>query len=401
MPARLRVKPKIVFLVHANLYSGAGIERFLLNILRNAPRERFEISVIQGDYFDRKRVSQATVESALKGVQSRIIKTFGLGFEKLASNQSLPMYALMQVPEALSYSACRLSNQSTLNELVSADLIYLTKNDDVWLVPRTAKSLIMGSTHTTKLRFQGNRLRRLLSYLMTAWFTFRYRRIDGFHFHTKQVADHAVVRKNYDIIGLEYGADTRLLFPTLEANSGPVRFLFAGRLEPTKGIGLLLDAWDLMRPSRAELHIVGSGSLESMVQKRAGKANATFHGQLTDEELYRLYRSCDVFVFPSEAEIYPLVVLEALASGLYVICSDILRGCFDEFEKMQMLEYVPLNASEFCDKMSKAAESRDNLQRGKIPVHDYIKTNLDWSTVTFRLFSEFERVIAAHARNQD
>ena len=43
--------------------------------------------------------------------------------------------------------------------------------------------------------------------------------------------------------------------------TGPVRFLFAGRLEPTKGLACLLDAWSRV-PGDAELAIAGLGSLD-------------------------------------------------------------------------------------------------------------------------------------------
>jgi glycosyltransferase involved in cell wall biosynthesis len=55
-------------------------------------------------------------------------------------------------------------------------------------------------------------------------------------------------------------------------------------------------------------------------------------GPVGDAELERLYRAADVLAFPSLAEGFGLVVLEALASALPVVASDIdvLRGFLDD-----------------------------------------------------------------------
>ncbi len=46
-------------------------------------------------------------------------------------------------------------------------------------------------------------------------------------------------------------------------------------------------------------------------------------GSLEGPDLLRAYASADIFVFPSENESFGLAVLEAMATGLPVVCSDI------------------------------------------------------------------------------
>ena len=47
-----------------------------------------------------------------------------------------------------------------------------------------------------------------------------------------------------------------------------------------------------------------------------------FLGRLDPNQLSKVYRACDVFVLPSEREVFPLVVQEAMASGLPIVMSD-------------------------------------------------------------------------------
>ncbi len=56
--------------------------------------------------------------------------------------------------------------------------------------------------------------------------------------------------------------------------------------------------------------------------KKMDIPNAVFTGFLQKEALAQVYASSDVFVFPSGSETFGNVVLEAMSSGLPVVCTD-------------------------------------------------------------------------------
>ena len=109
--------------------------------------------------------------------------------------------------------------------------------------------------------------------------------------------------------------------------------LFVGRLEPRKGIDVLLDAWPavLKRIPNARLHVVGAGSLD-----RALPPNVEIHGWLSDGQLLSLRQRCRVQVVPSRFESFGLVVLEAWAQGMAVVASD-AGGLAEVVEKAGIL----------------------------------------------------------------
>lgn len=111
--------------------------------------------------------------------------------------------------------------------------------------------------------------------------------------------------------------------------------LAVGRLVPSKGIVQLLDAWDrLPTDLRSDwtLLVLGSGPLEAVV-KRARDAHppgAIAHVPAVQPlEVLDFYRSADLLLFPSLADPWGLVVNEAMACGLPVLCSR-LAGCADD-----------------------------------------------------------------------
>ena len=102
--------------------------------------------------------------------------------------------------------------------------------------------------------------------------------------------------------------------------------LFVGRLERRKGLDILLSAWgDLVRGSGAPLLlVVGPGETAPWAreaQEHGVAARVTFLGGRAD--VADLYRAADLLVFPSRAEGCPNSVLEAMASGLPVVATDV------------------------------------------------------------------------------
>jgi glycosyltransferase involved in cell wall biosynthesis len=70
-----------------------------------------------------------------------------------------------------------------------------------------------------------------------------------------------------------------------------------------------------------KLYFVGDGPYAEALT--AALPDAVFLGYLTGEKLAKAYASADVFVFPSTTDTFGNVILEAQASGLPVIVSDL------------------------------------------------------------------------------
>lgn len=170
------------------------------------------------------------------------------------------------------------------------------------------------------------------------------------------------------------GVDTDLFYPKISGKNSKVKFLYVARLEPRKGLDILLESWEKCQGwVRAELNIVGTGSLANMVQNTKLKG-VIYHGPLYDRDLQDLYRECDVFVFPTQWDAQPSVIVEAISSGLEVLCSDYLKGAFDDFEKEGYLSYVKNNSDALSQKMKDCSEKTwDNFARRK-EMHVFIDT---------------------------
>jgi len=105
--------------------------------------------------------------------------------------------------------------------------------------------------------------------------------------------------------------------------------LFAGRLVAEKGIQTLLTAWQ-HRPGGLDLYLAGDGPLRSMVDAEAARNPAIrVLGWCEAQRLAQLQAEATLTVVPSEwyEAGPPLVLLQALACGTPVVCSDLENIC--------------------------------------------------------------------------
>jgi len=89
--------------------------------------------------------------------------------------------------------------------------------------------------------------------------------------------------------------------------------LFVGRLEPMKGIGLLIKIIKKIDNPQIRLIIIGEGPLKSEILKYPF---VKYIGKVPNEDLYKYYNLSDLLVYPSKNETFGLTLLEAIECGL-------------------------------------------------------------------------------------
>jgi glycosyltransferase involved in cell wall biosynthesis len=145
------------------------------------------------------------------------------------------------------------------------------------------------------------------------------------------------------LVVIPYGADTARFSPddadtrstVVEPDAPGLHILFVGQLSQRKGLSYLLRAYHAFRGPGTRLTLVGNyvGDPSALAPYREAFRHVP---HVPQSELLHLYRRADVFVFPTLIEGMPLVVLEAMASGLPVITTsngpgDIVRDGIDGF----------------------------------------------------------------------
>ncbi len=124
------------------------------------------------------------------------------------------------------------------------------------------------------------------------------------------------------------GTDALPELPPISKGRGP-RLLYIGRISLEKGLGLMLDAFELVRDQipNVELMIVGDwkstpASLRRRLQSASRFGGVKLPGQVPREKLGAYYASGDAFVFASLTDTQALVLHEAAHAGLPFVMVD-------------------------------------------------------------------------------
>jgi phosphatidyl-myo-inositol alpha-mannosyltransferase len=136
-------------------------------------------------------------------------------------------------------------------------------------------------------------------------------------------ADYAGRTWSRAITVIPNGVSTQFFSPSPSTSSEVLRLLFVGRLsDERKGIKYLLEAFGEARKRgvAATLDVVGENHGTPAVPIEG----VTYRGRVPLDQLVERYRACDVFVAPSTGqESFGIVLLEAMACGKAIVCSDI------------------------------------------------------------------------------
>ena len=116
---------------------------------------------------------------------------------------------------------------------------------------------------------------------------------------------------------------------------GRRRLVFSGRLIPLKRVDLLVDAFAAVAGRRPQwdLLVVGDGPLRAELESRVPeplRGRVFWTGFLEDQEtISALYRASDVLALTSNRDAWALVINEAAAAGLAIVCSDVVGAAAD------------------------------------------------------------------------
>jgi len=149
---------------------------------------------------------------------------------------------------------------------------------------------------------------------------------------TQFLANRARVYTDHKFTIVPFGVDTQIFYP--ESNSDQNSTIgFFKSLKPKYGIEYLIKAFSIVVKSvpKAQLHIAGSGTeqettnLELLIEKNKLDQNVSYLGFLSNQQVAHEMRKCNIIAMPSiyESEAFGVTAVEASATGLPVVASDI------------------------------------------------------------------------------
>ena len=145
-------------------------------------------------------------------------------------------------------------------------------------------------------------------------------------FTKKTLMENGIPKEKITVI--PYGVNSKL-FPAKKTynKKGKIKILFLGQMVQRKGLSYLLESIKQMDTSQVSLTIVGRGRIdEDLLNRYKSFVDFTILTNLNHQKLVGCFHAHDIMVLPSLIEGFGHVILEAMSSGLPVICTENTAG---------------------------------------------------------------------------
>ncbi len=187
--------------------------------------------------------------------------------------------------------------------------------------------------------------------------------------------------------------------PLVKIDNRPV-VLFVGRLIPRKGLTYLVEAAkQVVKECKDVLFvIVGNGPLRgrliSDIAAAGLKHNFILLGDVSEEDLPKIYRCADIFTLSSIQEGQGIVLLEAQSSGKPVVAFNVSGVAEAVRNEETGLLASPANSDELARALLRLLSDISLRQKMGKNGRDFVVTEFSWSIIAKKLLSVYHEAIA-------
>jgi len=204
-----------------------------------------------------------------------------------------------------------------------------------------------------------------------------------------------VKHSNISVIshGIELNSST---YQKPKSNNTPLKYIFFSKIHPSKNLHSLINIWTYNSFFRnLELSIYGEiadlNYYKSIKKKFLGHKNIKYHGPIYKNKI-NILSKYDVFIFPSESENFGIVVLEALASGLYLILNKKLP--WHHIQEKKYASLINLDKTNLINTIKKLKNKKLLIKKGnyKKNIRLYLKKNYNWEKITNIYMDNYKKI---------
>jgi len=176
--------------------------------------------------------------------------------------------------------------------------------------------------------------------------------------------------------------------------------LFLSRITPKKGLPMLLDAMEGLRPALASWILVLAGAdefghqaeVEAIIRKRGLSDVVIMPGPLFGQAKRDAFAAAELFVLPSYSEGAPIVILEALGAGVPVLATKaspwpqlVTHGCG---------WWTEIEAGFIADALKNAmGKSQEELHHMGLRGKNYVAEELTWRQASCKTIQMYEWIL--------
>lgn len=173
--------------------------------------------------------------------------------------------------------------------------------------------------------------------------------------------------------------------------------LFAsGRIIPTKGCDIFLEALELMNYKDAVViagDISQTKEYEEKIKRLIMKTKTNYIGFINSKpELLGLISLAKYFVFPSTVEAMSMMLLEVASVKTPIICSDIPENTV-VFNNDEVLFFKSGDVQDLAEKLKWAISNPDEMKKKSLRAYNKVKDKYLWSNITKQYEKLYQQIL--------
>ena len=195
----------------------------------------------------------------------------------------------------------------------------------------------------------------------------------------------------------------RMIRQRYDIPDGVPILLFMSRIDPKKGLDLLLPALEQLRQAGQRFHFMLCGGnpqdqgyvdgIGQQIENSVLKDCTTITGFVSGELKAHILQAADVFVLPSYYENFGIAVAEAMMAGKPVVISDQVH-IWQDIECSQSGWVTTCDQGTLTQKLTEAlADAAERGRRGENG-RVFARENYGWDTIATRMIEQYRRLLS-------
>jgi glycosyltransferase involved in cell wall biosynthesis len=178
--------------------------------------------------------------------------------------------------------------------------------------------------------------------------------------------------------------------------------LFMSRIDPKKGLNLLIPALERLLAEGLNFHFVLAGTnpqdpnYENQIQKQIKasllSSRTTITGFVTGELKAALLQDADLFVLPSYYENFGIAVAEAMVAGTPVVISDQVH-IWEEVKGAEAGWVCPCEVDALTECLREALQDVGEQKRRGLNAQDYALRNYSWDAIALAMIQAYRQIL--------
>ncbi|WP_017655129.1 hormogonium polysaccharide biosynthesis glycosyltransferase HpsP [Fortiea contorta] len=178
--------------------------------------------------------------------------------------------------------------------------------------------------------------------------------------------------------------------------------LFMSRIEPKKGLNLLIPALEKLLASGTKFHFILAGTnpqdpdyeqkIIAQIQNSPLRSHSTITGFVTGELKASLLHAADIFVLPSYYENFGIAVAEAMVAATPVVISDQVHIC-DQVRESQSGWICATDTQSLLESLRVALQSPQERQKRGLNAQQYALHNYSWDAIAHQTIMAYEQIL--------